>query len=138
MTPTRTRTPAAKTPTIIPTNTPVPAPLVIRASWSSAAGCRDLNLVVQDPFGATLPTTGDANKGCASCVSNPFEEVSISNPVAGYTYSYRALDSYSAACNCNAGTISSQFSVYRNGVLVKTDPATSKCDVFTPTFRYTY
>jgi len=93
-----------------------------------------------NPAGGGLPTTGDVNKGCAPpCVPNPFEEVWISNPSPGSTYTYRALDSYAVSCNCNLGPISVQFTVFRNGVPVKTDtyPA-SYCDLFTPTFNYTY
>jgi hypothetical protein len=71
-------------------------------------------------------------------VSNPYEEVSLSNPVPGHTYSYRALDSYGVNCACTLGAIPVRFDVYRNGVLVKTDPSTSLCDLFTSTFRYTY
>jgi len=69
------------------------------------------------------------------------EEVWISNPVPGYTYSYQALDSYSLACACGAAApiiLNSTFTVYRSGVPVSTNAGTSYCDGLTPLFRYTY
>jgi len=139
VTPIPTRTPSRTptgTPTITPTNTPVPAPLVIRVLWPSSAGCRDLNLFVLDPTESKKVPTTDANKGCASCVPNPFEEVSIPNPVSGI-YTYYALDMDATDCAC-AGTISSELRVYRNGILVKTDISSSRCGGSTGTFTFTY
>jgi hypothetical protein len=72
---------------------------------------------------------------------SPYEEVSIPSPVPGYRYSFRALDNYAANCACGAAApilLDSTFTVYRNGVPVQTNPAVSYCDLFTPTFNYTY
>jgi hypothetical protein len=112
---------------------------VFRVRWSIPVGCRDLNLFVQDPTGATRQAP-DVNKGCAGCVPAPFEEISFSNPAFGVYY-YRALDMAATSCNCGAAApipVSSTFSVYQNGVLVKTDLASSYCDSFTATFTYPY
>jgi hypothetical protein len=71
-------------------------------------------------------------------VPNPYEEVSLSNPITASLYSFRAFDNLSAACACSVGPISVTFNVYRNGVLEQTNPTTSTCGTFTATFRYLY
>jgi len=137
-TPTRTPTwTPTRTPTPTPTVTPIPAPLLFRVTWPSSQGCRDLNLTVTDPQGVPYSPSTNVNNQCLGCVQNPSEEVSILQPFTGL-YSYRALDSYAPSCACSAGSITVTFTVYRNGVLVQTNTATSSCDLFTATFRYQY
>ncbi|HSB64202.1 MAG TPA: hypothetical protein VLJ18_08550 [Thermoanaerobaculia bacterium] len=111
---------------------------MFRVSWSSSFGCRDLNLVVMDPVQGTRVPTTNVNQNCLSCVPNPFEEVVISNPVSGGTYRYNALDNAAAACACSAGMVQSRFDVYKSGVIVQSNPASSLCDLFTQSFSFTY
>ncbi len=136
-TPTPTRTPTW-TPSVTPTNTPAPAPLVFRVSWSVNTGCRDLNLQVFDPFGGLLVPTTNVNQNCVSCVPSPFEEVTISKPVSGGTYRYVAMDVSAPTCNCRAGSIPSQFTVYKSGLIVQTFTSASSCGTTTEGFSYTY
>jgi hypothetical protein len=107
-------------------------------TWDDKVGCRDLNLTVFDPIAGALVPTTNVNQNCQNCVPSPFEEVVISNPVKGNTYRHNALDASAAACACAAGMIPSRFDVFRSGVIVQSNPASSSCGFTTASFSYTY